>query len=68
MVAKTKTEKHKLRIKLVRSSIGYSQRQKDTVRRLGLRRLNQIVEHDDTAVIRGMIKKIRHLVEVEEQA
>jgi len=56
----------KLRIKWVKSSIGYSQRQKDTIRRLGFHRLGDVVEHEDTPVIRGMIHKVQHLVEVEE--
>ncbi|RMF04050.1 MAG: 50S ribosomal protein L30 [Chloroflexi bacterium] len=56
-----------LKITLVKSSIGYSQRQKDTVRALGLRRLGQTVEHNDTAVIRGMVHKVAHLVKVEEE-
>jgi len=56
----------RLRITLVKSPIGYSRRQKATVRALGLRRLNHTVEHDDTPVIRGMVSKIIHLVEVEE--
>jgi len=56
----------KLQVKLVRSPIGYNQSQKDTVRALGLRKMNQIVEKDDTPVIRGMINKVRHLVSVEE--
>jgi large subunit ribosomal protein L30 len=67
MATKAKKSSKKLRIKLVRSAIGYSQRQKDTVRRLGLRRLNQVVEHDDTDVIRGMVAKVNHLIEIEEQ-
>lgn len=57
---------NKLHVKLVRSPIGYNQSQKDTVRSLGLRKMNQIVEKDDTPVIRGMINKVRHLVSVEE--
>jgi large subunit ribosomal protein L30 len=56
-----------LKVTLVKSGIGYSARQKNTVRALGLRRLGQTVEHDDTAVIRGMINKVSHLVKVEEQ-
>ena len=55
-----------LKVTWVKSSIGYSQRQKNTVRALGLRRLGQTVEHDDTPVIRGMIDKVSHLVAVEE--
>jgi len=61
------TEKSKnLRITLVKSPIGYSRRQKGTVKALGLRRLHQTVEQKDTPVIRGMINKVSHLVEVEE--
>jgi large subunit ribosomal protein L30 len=56
----------KLRIRLVKSAIGYSRRQKGTVRALGLRRLRQTVVQEDNAVIRGMIEKVSHLVEVEE--
>jgi large subunit ribosomal protein L30 len=56
-----------LKIKWVKSAIGYSERQKKTVRALGLRRLGQIVEHDDTPAIRGMINKVAHLVVVVEQ-
>lgn len=55
-----------LKVTLVKSPIGYSTRQKGTVRALGLRRMGQTVEHDDTPVIRGMIQKVFHLVEVEE--
>ena len=56
----------KLRITLVKSPIGYSKRQKETVRSLGLRRLQSSVIQDDTPPIRGMINKISHLVKVEE--
>jgi len=55
----------KLRITYTKSAIGYSQDQKDTVRSLGLRKLNSIALHDDTPSIRGMIHKVRHLVTVE---
>ncbi len=55
-----------LRIKLVKSPIGYSKHQKGTIRALGLRRMNQVVTHADTAVIRGMIAKVPHLIQVEE--
>ncbi len=57
---------NKIKVTLVKSAIGYSQRQKDTVKALGLRRLGQTVEHNDTNVVRGMINKVSHLVEVEE--
>jgi large subunit ribosomal protein L30 len=55
-----------LKITWVKSSIGYPRRQKETVRALGLHRLNQTVELNDSAVVRGMIDKVKHLVEVEE--
>jgi large subunit ribosomal protein L30 len=60
------SENRRLRITWVKSSIGYSQRQKGTVRALGLRRLGDVAEQADTPMIRGMIDKISHLVEVEE--
>lgn len=56
----------KLRITCVKSAIGYSQKQKETLRALGLRRLGSVVEHRDSAAIRGMIAKVSHLVEVQE--
>lgn len=56
----------KLRITWVKSGIGYAQDQKRTLRSLGLKRLNQSVIHDDSAAIRGMVLKVRHLVEVAE--
>ena len=65
MAAKKKTGKQ-IEITLVKSPIGYSQRQKGTVRALGLRRINQTRTHEDTAVIRGMIAKVSHLVTVQE--
>ena len=56
----------KLLITLIKSSIGYSVRQKRTLQALGLRRLGQTVEHVDTPAIRGMVDKVRHMVAVEE--
>jgi large subunit ribosomal protein L30 len=56
----------KLRVTLVRSPIGYSKRQKATVKALGLGRMNSTVVHNDTPPIRGMIHKVIHLVKVEE--
>jgi large subunit ribosomal protein L30 len=56
----------KLRIKYVKSGIGYNVRQKRTLRALGLHRLGDVVEQADTAAIRGMVGKVRHLVSVEE--
>jgi len=56
----------KLRITYVRSAIGYDVRQKRTIAALGLRRLGDVVEQDECAVIRGMVNKVQHLVQVEE--
>ena len=55
-----------LRITWVKSAIGYAENQKDTIRALGLRKLNRTVEHEDRPSIRGMIHKVQHLVSVEE--
>ena len=56
----------KLRISYTKSVIGYSKDQKATVRSLGLRKLNSTVIQTDTPAIRGMIFKVRHLVNYEE--
>jgi large subunit ribosomal protein L30 len=56
----------KLNIKLVRSTIGRKQNQIDTVKALGLKKLNSEVEQEDTPQIRGMINRVSHLVEVKE--
>ncbi len=65
-MAKKKVKERKLRVKLVRSPIGYTERQKLTVRSLGLRRMHQVVVHADSPMVRGMLHKVKHLVEVEE--
>ncbi|MBL0389389.1 50S ribosomal protein L30 [Tumebacillus sp. ITR2] len=56
----------KLEITLKKSPIGRPEDQKVTVTTLGLRKLNQTVVHNDTPQIRGMIKKVSHLVETKE--
>ena len=56
----------KLRITLKKSSIGYAEIQRVTLRTMGLRRLNQTVVHKDSPELRGMVNKVRHLVQVEE--
>jgi large subunit ribosomal protein L30 len=56
----------KLIVTWKKSAIGYAQDQKDTIRALGLHRLNHSVEHSDSRAIRGMINKVRHLVQVQE--
>ncbi len=65
-MAKKKAKEKTLRIKLVRSPIGYNKSQKETVKSLGLKRMQQVVEQKDTPMMRGMIRKVSHLVEVEE--
>jgi large subunit ribosomal protein L30 len=59
-------EQQTLRIKLVKSPIGYSKRQRRTLQALGLRKLYSSVVQADTPAIRGMVAKVNHLVEVEE--
>lgn len=61
-----KKETKKVKITLVRSTIGRLKAQKDTVRALGLRKMHQTVEHTKTPAIQGMINKVSHLVKVEE--
>jgi large subunit ribosomal protein L30 len=56
----------KLLITWKKSAIGYPQDQRGTIASLGLRRLHQTVEHQDTPVIRGMVQKVRHLVDVKD--
>ena len=55
----------RVRIRWVRSGIGYDRRQRATLRGLGLRRLQHCVELTDTPAVRGMIDKVRHLIVVE---
>ncbi len=55
-----------LQVTLVKSPIGYTKDQKATVRALGLRRMNQTIEHKDSPAIRGMLNKIIHLIKIEE--
>ena len=56
----------RLRVKQVKSGIGFTQRQRQTLRGLGFRKLYQVVELEDTPSVRGMITAISHLVKVEE--
>jgi large subunit ribosomal protein L30 len=63
---KQETGDKTVRVTLVRSPIGYTKDQKKTVLALGLRRMHQTVEHQDNPAIRGMIRKIIHLLRVEE--
>jgi large subunit ribosomal protein L30 len=56
----------RIRVKQVHSGIGFPERQRETLRGLGFRRLYQVVELEDTPSVRGMIRHIAHLVRVEE--
>lgn len=56
----------KLKIKQVKSAIGRNEKQKKTIKALGLKRIRDVVEQEDRPEIRGMIQKVQHLVEVEE--
>jgi large subunit ribosomal protein L30 len=56
----------KIKVKKVKSAINRTQRQKRTLVALGLKRIGQIVEHDATPNILGMVNKVKHLVSVEE--
>lgn len=58
----------RLRLQLVRSPIGGTERQRATVRALGLRRIHQVVEQSDSPVTRGMVLKVAHLVRIVEEA
>lgn len=55
----------KIKITQVKSIIDRSERQKKTMQALGLRKMNQTVEHDETPAILGMVEKVKHLVKVE---
>ena len=53
-----------IKIKQIKSKIGYPVDQKATLKALGLHKISQVVEKEDSPVIRGMIRKVHHLVEV----
>jgi large subunit ribosomal protein L30 len=55
----------KIRVTQVRSVIGETEKHRGTLRALGLRKIGQTVEHDDGPVVAGMLRKVRHLVKVE---
>lgn len=62
----SESSKKTVRLRQVRSGIGFPDRQRQTLRGLGLRRMRQVVELEDTPAVRGMITSIAHLVKVEE--
>jgi large subunit ribosomal protein L30 len=61
------TGKGRIVVRQVKSEIGYDRRQRKTLLGLGLRRLHQSVEVEDTPSVRGMVRAVRHLVVVEEK-
>jgi len=65
MTTKKKTTGGTLKIKWVRSFIGCPDDMRQTIRGLGFRRMNQVVERPDNPAIRGMIAKVHHLVKIE---
>jgi len=67
-MAKTRKAKASgtLKVKMIGSGIGCPEKQRATVRGLGLRRMNQVVERADTPEIRGMVRKVPHLVAIVE--
>jgi large subunit ribosomal protein L30 len=68
MATKKQTKKEviaaKIKIQYYRSVIAFPRKQKDIVRSLGLRKLNQIVERPDTASMRGAVEKVPHLIRI----
>jgi large subunit ribosomal protein L30 len=63
-MSNSKSESPVLKLKLVKSGIGFPEKQKKVIQGLGFTKLNQIITRPDTPEIRGMVFKIRHLVEV----
>ena len=60
-------DKKTIRIEQVRSPIGYPHGQRDVLRGLGLRRIRHVVEREDSPAVRGMVRKIAHLVRIVEE-
>ncbi|HVN52737.1 MAG TPA: 50S ribosomal protein L30 [Anaerolineaceae bacterium] len=67
MPEKTESQPKTLKITLVKSAIGYSKVHKATLRALGFHKLHQTIEQVDTPALRGMLRKVNHLVRIEEQ-
>ncbi len=67
MPTATTPKPKRLVIRWVKSAIGYNVRQKRTLKALGLSKLGQLVEHDDSPQMRGMLNAVTHLVKVEEK-
>tara|TARA_B100001769_G_scaffold228059_1_gene189739 strand:- start:425 stop:610 length:186 start_codon:yes stop_codon:yes gene_type:complete len=56
---------NKLKIRQIKSPIGYKKKAKSTLTALGLKKINQVVEHNDTPQIRGMLNVINYLIRIE---
>jgi large subunit ribosomal protein L30 len=63
----SETESKKLKVRQVRSPIGFPRSQREVLRSLGLRRIRQVVEHSDNPAVRGMVNTIPHLVQIVEE-
>ena len=63
-MSQEKSDGKKVKVQQVKSVIGYNQRQRATMLGLGLRKIRQVVEVEDTPAVRGMINKVRHLIVV----
>ena len=61
---KEENKSESIKIQYYRSSIGYSQKQKDIVKSLGISKLNQVVEKADNAAMRGVVAKVPHLLRI----
>jgi large subunit ribosomal protein L30 len=64
MAKAKKTSSGVIKVKMIGSVIGCPDKQRATVRGLGLRRMHQVVEREDTPMVRGMVKKVPHLVQI----
>lgn len=62
------SEKKTIKIEQVNSPIGYNHKQRDVLRGLGLRRIRHVVEREDSPAVRGMVRKIAHLVRIVEES
>jgi large subunit ribosomal protein L30 len=62
----TKKKSETLKIRWVRSFIGCPRNMRETIRGMGFRRMNQVIERPDSPSIRGMIARVHHLVQIEE--
>jgi large subunit ribosomal protein L30 len=65
-MSKPTTTTKQIQIKLIKSGIGFPEKQKKVIKGLGFRKLNHVITRSDTPEIRGMVFKIRHLVEIVE--